>query len=82
MAQEQLVRHTVQPLGEDSQQEAEGTPAAAAAAESSESPAKPHAHPSPSSPLLDPLAQFTWYHGSIPREEAQYRLEQSGAIDG
>lgn len=33
-------------------------------------------------PPLDSLSQYPWYHGSIPREEAIRRLEQSGARDG
>ena len=74
-----MVRQTAQPQGEDSQQEAQDTPVTA---ESSGPPSKPQTQSSPSSPLLDPLAQFAWYHGFIPREEAQYRLEQNGANDG
>lgn len=75
-----MVRQTAQPRGEEMEQEVQDGPAAA---ESAEIPPQPQTHQSsPSSPLLDPLAQFDWYHGSIPREEAQYRLEQNGANDG
>ena len=74
-----MVRQTAQTYAEESQQEAQN--GATAATQSSESSPKPRTQSS-SSPLLDPLAQFAWYHGSIPREEAQCRLEQSGANDG
>lgn len=38
--------------------------------------------PAPSPPLLQPLTQFPWYHGAIPRDEAVRRLEQMGCRDG
>ena len=74
-----MVRQTAQPRGEDQEREAQDAPTTT---ESSGSQPKPRKNSFPDSPSLDPLAQFSWYHGSIPREEAQCRLEQSGANDG
>lgn len=81
-----MVRRTALPHHEEEQQpaeqqqvEAQDTPIAI---EFSKLPPKPQSRSPPSSPLLNPLAEFPWYHGTIPREEAQYRLEQMGSNDG